>query len=159
MPVWLHPVNATTNMDGCSSSLAQLRQKAHTKLRKNSVNLKCKHLQIFPTVADQLLCPHTHTQSRNKCTICIPSNTLVHIKPSIWDESTILTFFFSSPVSKQDCDNSSRAETVPTPPTLSSRDTWIYTWGEWWRVKSERFTPIRGNALPKSLWSFSLVSH
>lgn len=45
-----------TQQSCSSSSLAQLRQKAHTKPKKNSMNLKCKHLQIFLTH----VCVHMH---------------------------------------------------------------------------------------------------
>lgn len=91
-----HSTNATIIRDGCSRSLAQLRRKAHAKLKKNSVNLKCKLLQIFPTVVDKLLCPHGQIAGWNGGAICIPSNTVVRLKHSFWDETVFILccFFF-----------------------------------------------------------------
>lgn len=162
-----HSTNATIIRDGCSRSLAQLRRKAHAKLKKNSVNLKCKLLQIFPTVVDKLLCPHGQIAGWNGGAICIPSNTVVRLKHSFWDETVFILccwffFFFLggggylvfSPLFLNYTERAV-AETVSTPPTLSSRDTWTH--GET-GMKSNAFTPSRGNAFPKSQRSFSPVS-
>lgn len=133
-----HSTNATIIRDGCSRSLAQLRRKAYAKLKKNSINLKCKLLQIFPTVVDKLLCPHGQIVGWNGRAICIPSNTVVRLKHSFWDENVFIlccfVFFHGggylvfSPLFLNYTERAV-AETVSTPPTLSSRDTWIYTWG------------------------------
>lgn len=66
---WLLPWFASKSRDRCSICLAQLRQKAH-KPKKNSVNLECKNLQIFLTVVDKVLCPHTPQTKMWKISIC-----------------------------------------------------------------------------------------
>lgn len=128
--------------------------KRHAKLKKNSANLKCKHLQIFLTAVHKLLCPHRQIEGWNVRTIGIPSKTVVGLKAAGNVFIVLFSLFFFSIFFLFLKTESGAAETVPTPPTFFCGDTWIHTRG-WNQMRS---LPSEAPFFPKSLCSFSPVT-
>lgn len=120
--------------------------KGSTKLKKNSINLKCKLLQIFLTVVDKLLCPQRLITGWSRGAICIPSNTLVCLKPGFWDGTVFILFFFLLFL-KNYTEREQWQKQFPLHP-LALTGTHGFTHGET-GMESNAFTPFRGKASPK----------